>query len=160
MPKITFEEMILEEEPGYLDSGPNQTYWISEAGDLRQLGANVQIMPPGSRSSEKHWHSAEDEMVFVLEGEVTLCEGDTEAILKPGDAATFKAGVAVGHFLENRGTSDVRYLVVGTRAPLDKITLVDRGIICHRDRSLPDDYYTDLTNNPVPNPFANKASEE
>lgn len=154
MPRITFKQMIREEEPGYLESGPNLTYWISEAGGLSQFGAYMQIMPPGSRSSEKHWHSAEDEMVFVLEGEVTLCEGEAEAILKAGDAATFKAGVSVGHFLENRSADAVRYLVVGTRAPLDQITYVDRGIVCHRDRSLPDDYYTDLENNPVPDPFS------
>jgi uncharacterized cupin superfamily protein len=57
-------------------------------------------------------------MVFMLEGEVTLCEGDAEAVLKPGDAATFKAGVAVGHFLENRSASNVRY------QPVDDVSFV------------------------------------
>lgn len=147
--------MLREEEPGYRDSGPNITFWISEPGGLTQFGAYVQVMPPLSRSSERHWHSAEDELVYILEGEVTLCEGDEEITLRPGDAATFKAGVPVGHYLENRGATEVRCFVVGTRAPVDRITHIERGIICHRDRSLPDDYYTDLDGNPVANPFSN-----
>lgn len=152
MPAITPDRMIAEEEPGHGDSGANRLLWISEAGGLTQFGAFVEIMPPGSRSSIKHWHSAEDEMVYVLEGEVTLVEGDAETLLRPGDAATFRAGVPVGHFLENRGAAETRCLVVGTRAPVDRITYSDLGLICHRDRSLPDDTFTDLAGNPVPNP--------
>ncbi|MCL6436400.1 MAG: cupin domain-containing protein [Leptolyngbyaceae cyanobacterium HOT.MB2.61] len=34
----------------------------------------MEVLQPGSRSSNKHWHSAEDEMVYVLEGEITLIE--------------------------------------------------------------------------------------
>jgi uncharacterized cupin superfamily protein len=154
MPAITPDEMIAEEEPGHGSSGPNQLLWISEAGGLTQFGAFVEIMLPGSRSSIKHWHSAEDEMVYVLAGEVTLCEGNTETVLRPGDAATFRAGEPVGHFLENRSAADTRCLVVGTRAPVDRITYPDHNLICHRDRSLPDDVFTDLEGNPAPNPHA------
>ncbi len=152
MPAITPDRMVEEEEPGHGDSGPNRVLWISEAGGLTQFGAFVEIMPPGSRSSIKHWHSAEDEMVYVLAGEVTLCEGNEEILLRPGDAATFRAGVPVGHFLENRSTTETRCLVVGTRAAVDRITYTDHNLICHRDRSLPDDIFTDLAGNPVPNP--------
>jgi len=119
---------------------------------LTQFGALIETLPPGSRSSIKHWHSAEDEMVYVLEGEATLIEGDAEIRMRPGDAATFKAGEAVGHYLVNRGTVPVRCLVVGTRAPVDVITCPDHARVCFRDRSLPDDIWTDAAGRPASNP--------
>ncbi len=82
-------------------------------------------------------------MIYVLEGQVTLIEGDTETLLKPGDAATFRAGEPIGHCLENRGDAPTRCLVVGTRAAVDTITYPDHDRVCHRDRSLPDDISTD-----------------
>ena len=127
----------------------SQAEWISEAGGLTQFGAFVETLPPGSLSSLKHWHSAEDEMVYVLEGEVTVHEGETVTVLIPGDAATFRAGDAVGHCLENRSEREVRYLVVGTRAPVDMITYPDHDRVCLRDRALPDDIWTDGEGQPA-----------
>ncbi len=149
MPVITPDKMIAEEEPGHSNGTMNKLMWISEAGGLTQFGALIETMPPGCHSSDKHWHSAEDEMVYVLEGTVTLCEGETETVLNPGDAATFRAGDPVGHYLENRSDAPTRFLVVGTRAPIDKITYTERNLVCHRDRSLPDDIYTDWDGNPI-----------
>jgi uncharacterized cupin superfamily protein len=83
---------------------------------VTQFGAFIEELQPSSRSSIKHWHSAEDEMGYVLEGEIMLIEGDVETLLRAGDAATFQAGVPVGHFLQNRSTKATRCLVVGTRA--------------------------------------------
>lgn len=153
MTVITPDRMIVEEDPDSDKCGPKQALWISEAGGLTQFGAFVEILPPGSRSSIKHWHSAEDEMVYVLEGEVTLAEGDTETLLRAGDAATFRAGKPVGHFLENRSDARTRCLVVGTRAPVDRITYPDHDRVCHRDRSLPDDIWTDGAGNEAPSPY-------
>lgn len=93
----------------------------------------------------KHWHSAEDELIYVLDGEVILIEGDVETLLRPGDAAAFAAGVAIGHCLENRSTSATTCLIVGTRAPVDTITYPDKGLVCHRDRGQPEDVWTTLT---------------
>ena len=101
MTVITPNRMIVEDSSNG-PCGPHQTLWISEAGGLTQFGALIQVLPPGSRSSIKHWHSAEDEMIYVLEGHITLIEGETETLLKPGDAATFRAGDSTGHCLENR----------------------------------------------------------
>lgn len=129
------------------------TQWISEAGGLTQFGAFIETLQPGARSSIKHWHSAEDEMVYVLEGEVSLVENDAETLLHPGDAATFRAGEAVGHFLWNRSALPTRCLVVGTRAPLDRITYPDHDRVCHRDRALPDDIWTTAAGEPASSPY-------
>lgn len=148
MPALTPEKFIEESNEDVTTS------WISEAGHLSQFGAFVEILQPGAQSSIKHWHSAEDEMVYVLDGEVTLIEGDTETVLRPGDSATFRSGVAVGHTLKNRSARPTRCLVVGTRAPLDRITYPDHDRVCIRDRSLPDDVWTTIGGAPATPPYS------
>jgi uncharacterized cupin superfamily protein len=153
MPAITPEQHIVEDVGADHPCGPSQARWLSEAGGLTKFGAFIEILAPGSRSSLKHWHSDEDELVFVLEGEVTLHEGDSTTPLRAGDAATFRAGVAVGHFLENRTAAPTRCLVIGTRAPVDRIHYPDHGRVCVRDRTLPNDSWTDARGNPASNPY-------
>ena len=69
---------------------------------LSQFGVNLTTLKPGAWSSQRHWHRNEDEFVYVLEGEITLCEDHSETVLKPGDAAGLKADSGNGHCLINR----------------------------------------------------------
>ena len=69
---------------------------------LSQFGVNLTTLKPGAWSSQRHWHRNEDEFIYVLEGEIMLCEDDSEIVLKPGDAAGFKANSGNGHCLINR----------------------------------------------------------
>ncbi len=110
---------------------------FSETGGLTQFGAFVEILPAGSASSVKHWHANEDEMVYMLAGEVTVIEGDTATPLLAGQAATFKAGTPLGHCIRNEGTAEARYLVIGTRSAGDTVTYPDNDCILHFDRSGP-----------------------
>ncbi len=151
---VKSHEMIVESSPRPGDGLVNNiSNWISEAGGLTQFGALIEELQPGSTSSIKHWHSHEDEMVYVLEGQVTVVEGDTEIVINPGDSATFKAGIPIAHQLINRSSQPTRCLIVGTRAPLDYITYPYHNRICHRDRSLPHDIWTDLQGNPADSPY-------
>ncbi len=144
MPIIRPEDQQVEKIEYFDKENPNLECWISEPGRLTQFGAFVHVLQPGTRSSIKHWHSHEDELVYVLEGEITLLEGTTEATLRPGDAATFKAGDPVGHSLWNRSSSPTRVLVVGTRAQSDVVTYPDHERRLLRDRSQPEDRWTDM----------------
>lgn len=99
---------------------------FSDAGDLTQFGAAVETLPPGSASSDRHWHEAEDEFAYVLEGELTLVEEDGETLMRPGDAACWRAGVPTGHHLVNRSERPARFLIVGTRARDDRVHYSDR----------------------------------
>ncbi len=153
MPVHTPDRFVTETTPVEGAAEPNQTQWISEVGELTQFGAFIEVLQPGCRSSIKHWHAAEDEMVYVLAGEITVVEGESEWLMRAGDAATFKAGIAVGHCLENRSSSSTRCLVVGTRAPVDRITYPDHDRVLLRDRSLPDDVWMDLAGHPADSPY-------
>ena len=81
-----------------------------------QFGVNLTTLKPGAWSSQRHWHRNEDEFVYVLEGEIVLCEDHSEIVLKPGDAAGLKANSGNGHCLINRTQKDAVYIEVGTRA--------------------------------------------
>ena len=90
---------------------------LGDAGGLSQFGVNLTRLEPGSASAQRHWHENEDEFVFIVSGKAVLIEDDGETVLKPGDAAAFKAGVQNGHHLVNKSDQDVVYLEIGTRAP-------------------------------------------
>lgn len=90
---------------------------LGEAAGLTQFGVNRLVLPPGQWSSQRHWHSAEDEFVWVLEGEAVLIDDAGETRLKAGDCAGFKAGDPNGHHLVNRSDRDAVILEVGGRRP-------------------------------------------
>lgn len=133
--------------------GAYEALLFSDAGGLTQFGAFVEILAPGSRSSVKHWHANEDEMVYMLDGEVLLHEGDSITPLRPGEAATFKAGTPAGHCLENAGDTPARVLVIGTRAPADIVTYPDHDRILTCTRNPETRGWTDLAGSPADSPY-------
>jgi uncharacterized cupin superfamily protein len=88
---------------------------LGDAAGLTQFGVNLTRLPPGAWSSQRHWHAREDELVYVLEGEVWLVTDDGEERLRSGDCAGFKAGERNGHHFQNRSNQDALILAVGTR---------------------------------------------
>jgi uncharacterized cupin superfamily protein len=133
--------------------GGYRCVFLSEAGGLTQFGANLETLAPGAWSSICHWHEAEDEFVYMLSGEVTLHEGGTAQPLRPGEAACFRAGVAAGHYLENTGDGEARYLIVGTRAARDLITYPDHDRMLTVDRDSEARAWTTIAGAPAGNPY-------
>jgi uncharacterized cupin superfamily protein len=88
---------------------------LGDATGLTQFGVNLVELPPGCWSAQRHWHTHEDEFVYVLDGELTLVTDAGEQILRPGVAAGFPAGTPDGHHLINRTSRPAVYLEVGTR---------------------------------------------
>ncbi|MDP8916870.1 MAG: cupin domain-containing protein [Pseudomonadota bacterium] len=94
-----------------------QRWRLGDAAGLTQFGVNLLRLEPGTWSSQRHWHSAEDEFVQVLEGEVVLIEDAGETVLRAGDGAGFPAGRPNGHHLVNRSERAATVLEVGSRRP-------------------------------------------
>lgn len=92
---------------------------LGDAAGLTQFGVNLLHLPPGAWSSQRHWHTASDEFVYVLSGEVTLVSDAAEEILYAGDAAAFPAGDPNGHCLRNNSPRDATVLEIGSRVPGD-----------------------------------------
>ena len=140
MPKIDLASVKIEEATGY-----PEPFRAAVAGRLRQrlgnvvgleqFGVNLTRLKPGAQSSMRHWHAAEDEFVFILEGTLVLCEDDGETILRPGDAAGFKAGVPNGHCLINRAMQDAVFLEIGTRAAREQADYPDIDLRVRKDEN-------------------------
>lgn len=90
---------------------------LADEAGLDQFGVNLTRLPPGGWSSQRHWHTAEDEFVYVVAGEVVLVTETGEDVLRTGDCAGFKAGTPDGHHLQNRSDRDAVVLEIGTRRP-------------------------------------------
>jgi uncharacterized cupin superfamily protein len=88
---------------------------LGDAAGLTDFGVNLMQLEPGAWSSQRHWHSKEDEFVWVLEGQVVLVSNEGEETFSAGDCAGFKAGERNGHHFQNRTDKPVRLLEVGSR---------------------------------------------
>jgi uncharacterized cupin superfamily protein len=140
MPKIDIANVKVEMSTGY-----PEPYRVVVAGRLRQrlgnvvglnqFGVNLTRLKPGAQSSQRHWHAAEDEFVFIIEGTLVLCENDGETVLKAGDAAGWKAGVANGHCLVNRSGQDAVYLEIGTRSEREQVDYPDIDLRVRKDEN-------------------------
>jgi uncharacterized cupin superfamily protein len=140
MPKIDVANVKIESSTGYpapyrqAVQGRSRQRLGNVIG-LDQFGVNLTRLKPGAQSSQRHWHESEDEFVYVLEGELVLCEDGGETVLKPGDAAAWKAGVPNGHCLINRSGRDAIYLEIGSRMPRDRCEYPDIDMLVRKDES-------------------------
>ena len=138
MPKIDIEKIPIDTSTGYPPSfnkaveGRSRKR-LARAAGLEHFGVNICTLKPGAASSQRHWHEEEDELVYVLQGEVVLREDNGETVLKPGDAVAWKAGVPDGHCLINRSDRDAVFIEVGTRAAADRAYYSDIDMMVVRN---------------------------
>ena len=112
-------------EPWRSACGAREKQALGDALGLNAFGVNLVRLPPGAPSSQRHWHSHEDEFVYLLEGELTLITDDGEQILTAGMAAGFPAAKGDGHHMVNRGKGWAVYLEVGNRSLDDEVVYPD-----------------------------------
>ena len=130
MPKIDLDDVPELHGTGYpppfaAQSAGRVRQRLGDAGGLVDFGVNLMRLPPGNWSSQRHWHSKEDEFVYVLEGELTLIEDRGETVLRAGDCAAFPKNSGNGHHMINRSNAMAVYLEAGSRSPVDVITCSD-----------------------------------
>jgi len=113
---------------------PREKRALGDACGLAKIGVNLTTLPPGKESSMRHWHTHEDEFVYVLEGEVVLRTDEGEQVLRAGMCAGFPAGVQNGHQLINRSDRPARYLEVSNRDGADGAEYSDPDVdLAYRD---------------------------
>lgn len=140
MPKIEIDKIVSDSSTGYpaefraAVNGRSRKR-LGRAAGLDQFGANLCTLKPGAASSLRHWHQHEDELVYVLEGEVVLVEDGGETVLKPGDAAGWKAGAPNGHCLINRSQRDAVFLEIGSRRPVETASYPDLDLMLVRNEN-------------------------
>lgn len=98
---------------------------LSDAGGITQFGLHLQTLAPGATTGQRHWHSAEDELLYLLRGAATLLDDAGETRLAPGQAACFRRGDANAHAMANRSSAPCVWLMIGSRALGDICTYAD-----------------------------------
>ena len=130
MPKVDLDMVPVKTgsiypDPYAVEMAGRSSLRVGDAGGLTQFGANIVILEPNAKSSLRHWHMNEDEFVMVSQGKVTLIDDHGETPMSVGDCATFPAGDQNGHHFVNRSEAEVRFLVIGTKAPTEVATYSD-----------------------------------
>jgi uncharacterized cupin superfamily protein len=138
MPKIDIAQAMVRTKgvypkPHTVVTDGREKAALGNVAGITQFGVNLTRLKPGAASALRHWHENEDEFVYVLEGEMVLIEDGGERLLKPGDCAGFKAGVANGHQLVNKSQRDAVYLEIGTRAATERAHYPDVDLVMERD---------------------------
>jgi len=113
---------------------------LARYAGLTSFGVNLTVIEQGAWSSQRHWHSHEDEFVWVVDGELTLVTDGGEEILRAGDCVAFRLGDTDGHHLVNRSGRPARVLEIGNSDPQDRCTYSDIDMVAegvagyiHRD---------------------------
>ncbi len=140
MPRIDIASVPLDTATNYPDPfyravQGRQRRRLGNAAGLTQFGVNMTTLKPGAWSAQRHWHRDEDEFVYVVSGELVLCEDGGETVLRPGDCAGWKAGSGDGHCLINRTESDAVFIEVGTRSQTEHVVYSDIDMMLTRDAS-------------------------
>jgi len=135
MPKIDIPAIAPRIGVGYPSpfreqSAGRERLKLGDAGAITDYGVNLTTLPSGKWSSQRHWHSHEDEMVYILAGELVLIEDAGETILRAGDCAAFPKGTGNGHHMVNRSGAPATYLEIGSRHPNDLTTCSDVDMMC------------------------------
>lgn len=111
---------------------PREKRALGDALGLTKIGVNLTTLMPGKESALRHFHTHEDELVFVVEGEVVLRTDEGEQVLTAGMCAGFPAGVRDGHQILNRGDRPARYLEISNRDPGDGAEYPDDDLAYHK----------------------------
>ncbi len=115
-------------EPFYSRVLGRQKRPLGDVFGLRNFGVNLTRLKPGAVSALRHAHSAQDEFIYVVEGEPVLVTDAGETLLKPGMCAGFRAGTGDAHHLVNRTPRDAVYLEIGDRSVPDEVLYPDDDI--------------------------------
>jgi uncharacterized cupin superfamily protein len=114
---------------------PREKRALGDALGLKTIGINHTVLPPGKESSMRHWHTHEEEFVYVLSGEVVLRTDGGEQLLSAGMCAGFKVpptgGTGDGHQLLNRGDQPAVYLEISNRDSRDRAYYPDVDLLFH-----------------------------
>lgn len=101
---------------------------LGDPAGITRYGVNLVRLPPGTASALRHWHTKEEEFVYILEGEVELVTDAGSQTLKAGMAAGFPADKPDGHHLVNKSSRDALYLEMGDRHEDDECVYPDQDL--------------------------------
>jgi uncharacterized cupin superfamily protein len=120
MPKIDIARLAVDSRTGYPPPfdrvvGGRERKRLGHAAGLDQFGVNLTTLKPGASSSLRHWHEKEDELIYILEGEVVLVEDGGETVLRGGTRRPSRPTAVTG-IISSTGRRIVRSILKSARA--------------------------------------------
>jgi uncharacterized cupin superfamily protein len=94
---------------------------LCDVGGRSTIGVGLLELPPGSNTKPAHYHTREEEHLYVLAGCATLYLGNESFSLIRGSYVCFPSGQALPHYLQNDGQETFRYLMIGERISDDEV---------------------------------------
>lgn len=94
---------------------------LCDVGGKAKVGVGILDLPPGSNTKPAHYHTKEEEHIYVLQGRMTLYLGEEAHVMKAGDYVCFPAGELTAHYLENDTVEDCSYIIIGERIGDDEV---------------------------------------
>jgi uncharacterized cupin superfamily protein len=94
---------------------------LSDVGGMAKVGFGILELSPGCNTLPAHYHTLEEDHLYVLEGNGTLHLGDRTYPLTTGSYVNFPAGQGAPHFVSNESKEPLRYIMVGERIHNDKV---------------------------------------
>jgi uncharacterized cupin superfamily protein len=116
-------------EPFRTRMGDRAKRKLGDACGLTRFGVNLVTLGPGGQSALRHWHTLEDEFVYMLSGEVVLVTDTGELALTAGMCAGYPAGARDAHHFVNRSSAPATYLEVGSRIDGDNAFYPDDDLM-------------------------------
>ncbi len=89
------------------------------------LGCSWFELAPGKTAFPNHWHSANEEAIYVLAGAGTLRLGAARVAVRAGDYVALPSGPAGTHQLLNTGDAPLQYLCISTMHPVEVVGYPD-----------------------------------
>ena len=144
MPKLDLETIPQSNKTGYpppFDAAVQGRWYrrLAPPGGLTRLGASHVVLRSGAWSSQRHWHSGEDELLVMVAGEAVLVEDSGRTTLRPGDVCAWPADAENGHHLINESGEDCVFVAIsagpdagGSYPDIDMCWTAD-GVYRHKD---------------------------
>lgn len=102
---------------------------LSEAADGERIGCSLYEIPPGRRSWPYHYHTKNEEAIFVLDGTGTLRLGTEQLTISEGEYIALPANEEGAHRIINDSDERLRYLMFSTMDEPDITVYPDSGKI-------------------------------
>ena len=98
---------------------------LCDVGGPAKVGVGIVILSPGCNTLPGHFHTKEEEHLYVLEGTGTVHLGSDTYPLVKGSYVNFPAGQELPHYISNESNEPLKYIMVGERLKDDEVVYPD-----------------------------------
>ena len=102
---------------------------LAEAAGGERIGCSLYELPPGSRSWPYHYHTGNEEAIYVLSGSGVLRHEEEEHDLEAGDYVALPVGEEGAHRVINDSDEPLRYLAISTMRDPDVTVYPDADAV-------------------------------